>query len=258
MRGFVKVATLAVMAAAVLMPATLAATEEFDWSGSVRAGQTVEIKGVNGNIEAEPSTSGQVEVHALKRGKRDDPSEVRIEVVEHEGGVTVCAIYPDKDYTCTPGEGGLGARDNDVEVRFTVLVPPGANFAGRTVNGNVDADSIDGNVEATTVNGGIEATASGWITATTVNGGIDVIMGRTDWDGELRLKTVNGSVKVVLPSDASADVRMRTANGEINSDFPVDMRGKYWNNRADGTIGSGGRELEIESVNGGVRLVNRG
>ena len=168
------------------------------------------------------------------------------------------AIYPDKDYDCEPGEGGLGARDNDVEVRFTVLVPSGANFAGRTVNGGVDVDSIEGNVEATTVNGGIEASASGWVAATTVNGGIDVIMGSTDWDGQLRLETVNGGVKVVLPGEANTDVRMKTANGEINSDFPVNMKGKYWNNRADGAIGSGGRELEIESVNGSIKVANSG
>jgi DUF4097 and DUF4098 domain-containing protein YvlB len=246
------------VAAVIMTPAALAATEEFDWSGSVGTGQTVEIKGVNGSITAEPSSSGQIEIHAVKHGKKNDPSDVRIEVVEHAGGVTVCAIYPGKDYDCEPGEGGLGARDNDVEVRFTVLVPSGTNFAGRTVNGGIDADSIDGNVEASSVNGGIEATASGWVSATTVNGGIDVVMGRTDWVGELRLGTVNGGINVVLPGNASADVRIRTANGEIDSDFPINMKGKYWNNRADGTIGGGGRELEIESVNGGVTLQNRG
>ena len=246
-----------VLAAAALMPGALAETEEFDWTGSVKAGQTVEVKGVNGDVEAEPSTGGQVEVHAVKSGKRDDPSEIRIEVVEHGNGVTVCAIYPGKDYSCEPGAGGLGAQNNDVTVTFTVRVPSGANFAGRTVNGSVEAESIDGNVEATTVNGEIEASAAGWVRASTVNGGIDVTMGRADWTGDLDLETVNGSVTVALPANASTEVRLKTLNGEIESDFPVEMKGKYGNRKADGTLGGGGRELEIESVNGSVKLARK-
>lgn len=243
------------VAVAVLAPHASAATEEFDWTGSVTAGQTVEIKGVNGDVEAEPSRSGRVEVHAVKSGERDDPSEVRIEVVEHADGVTVCAIYPGRDYACEPGAGGLGAENNDVRVKFTVRVPPGANFSGRTANGSVEAESIDGNVELSTVNGEIEASAAGWVQASTVNGGIDVSMGRTDWKGELRVATVNGSVEVVLPAGASTDVRLKTMNGEIESDFQVEMKGKYGSRKADGTLGDGGgRELEIESVNGSVKL----
>lgn len=250
------VAGAVVATAAVLTPCALAETEEFDWSGSVEAGQTVEIKGVNGSVEAQPSSSGRVEVHAVKSGRRDDPSEVRIEVVEHAGGVTVCALYPDRDDSCEPGAGGLGAHNNDVQVKFTVRVPPGANFTGRTANGSVEAASIDGNVEASTVNGEIEVSAAGWVRASTVNGGIDVSMGRADWTGELRLATVNGSVEVALPAGASTEVRLKTLNGEIDSAFPVELKGKYGSPRkADGTLGGGGgRELEIESVNGSVKL----
>jgi hypothetical protein len=31
---------------------------------------------------------------ATKHGRRSDPAEVEIEVVEHAGGVTICAVYP--------------------------------------------------------------------------------------------------------------------------------------------------------------------
>ena len=67
---------------------------DFVWRGAVGVGQTVEIKGMNGDIIAERSTGRQIEVRAEKRARRSDPKAVRIEVVEHAGGVTVCAVYP--------------------------------------------------------------------------------------------------------------------------------------------------------------------
>jgi hypothetical protein len=66
-------------------------------------------------------------VTATKRGRRSDPGSVRIEVVEHGEGVTICAVYPDVDgrrNECRAGDGGhMSTRDNDVNVHFTVRVP---------------------------------------------------------------------------------------------------------------------------------------
>ena len=67
---------------------------DFVWHGSVGAGQTVEIKGVNGAIIAERAAGTEIEVRAERRGRRSDPGEVQIEVIEHDEGVTVCAVYP--------------------------------------------------------------------------------------------------------------------------------------------------------------------
>ncbi len=80
----------AAVALAVALPAA-GAEETFNWSGTVAKGKTVEIKGVNGGIEASGATAGEVTLTATKKGKKSDPSEVKIEVVEHAGGVTIWA-----------------------------------------------------------------------------------------------------------------------------------------------------------------------
>src|SRR5881409_221935 len=67
--------------------------EEMRWHGWVPGGQLVEINNVHGNVRAEASESDEIEVVALKRGTAD-PERVAIEVVEHKGGITVCAVYP--------------------------------------------------------------------------------------------------------------------------------------------------------------------
>ena len=178
----------------------------FRWQGHVIAGNTLEIKGVNGNIAASGAAGGQVEVVAEKDARKSDPESVRIEVVEHGGGVTICAVYPtpdnaDRPNECRPGdEGRMQVRDNDVNVKFTVRVPAGVRFIGRTVN---------------------------------------------------------GSIKLNLPAGLSTEVKARTVNGDISTEFPLTVVGRFSRKQLDGSIGGGGRTLELHTVNGGIALRQR-
>lgn len=233
--------------------------EDFRWQGRLAAGQTIEVKGVNGSIDAAAASGDEVEVLAVKSGRHSDPSEVRIEVVPHGGGVTVCAVYPGvsggKANPCAPGEGGgSNARNNDVEVRFTVRVPKGVRFTGRTVNGGVTAADLEADVDASTVNGGVKLDTRGNARAETVNGSISASVGRTDWTGSVAFKTVNGGITLSMPEDAAADVKAETVNGSIDTDFPLTVKGKFSSRRLSGTIGAGGRALELETVNGSIKL----
>ncbi len=236
-----------------------AAAEDFRWQGSVAKGTAVEIKGVNGGIEATAGTGPQVEVTAIKRGgRRGNPEDVEIKVLEHAGGVTICALYPSRSSSrpneCRPGEGGrMNTHDNDVQVDFEVRVPDGVRFVGRTVNGGIEATGLPGDAEAHTVNGGVRLEAAGIARGETVNGGIRASLGRADWAGELKLSTVNGSIRLELPEGTNASVRGETVNGSISTDFPVTVQGRH-RRRLNATIGNGGRDLELETVNGSIDI----
>ena len=112
------------------LTATARPRQDFQWHGAIAQGKAIEIKGVNGDVRAEPSGSNEVEVVAVKRADRDNPDSVRIEVVPHAGGVTICAVYPSRDgqrpNECRPGRRRrMNVQNNDVSVRFTVRVPAG-------------------------------------------------------------------------------------------------------------------------------------
>src|SRR2546430_8480372 len=119
-------ALLPAVAALTLVPHAAAAQDEFHWKGPVAAGKAIEIKGVNGDVRA-IAGSGDVEVTAVKHARRSDPDDVKIEVVQDEDGVTICAVYPSdgrRENRCEAGEGGhMDVRDNDVVVDFTLRVP---------------------------------------------------------------------------------------------------------------------------------------
>ena len=247
------------LAAAVAASTASAATEDFSWEGRVAPGQAVEIKGINGDVGAGPASGDRVEVTAVKKGRRSDPASVQVKVVEHSGGVTICAVYPSaagrRPNECQPGEGGhLGANDNDVSVRFTVRVPAGVRFVGRTVNGEIAAEGLSGDVQATTVNGGVRLSTAGQAEAETVNGSITAAIGQANGSEALSFKTVNGSIVVELPASASADLRAATVNGGIQSDFPLHGPTRISKRSLSGTIGSGGRRLALDTVNGSIRI----
>ncbi len=242
-----------------LLLAVPLAAQDFHWTGTLAAGKRLEIRGINGDVEASLATGNQIDVSARKTGHRSDPETVKIEVVPSDAGVTICAVYPPgrharHDNSCEPGRNDQDTENNDVTVDFTVKVPAGVLFSGSTVNGDVEATGLKSDADLETVNGQIRASTSGFVEATTVNGSIEAEMGRADWTGNATFTTVNGSVTVTLPANFSAEVRAETVNGDLESDFPLTVTGKFGPRNFHGTIGNGGRKLSLNTVNGSIKL----
>jgi hypothetical protein len=246
---------LTALAAAALVAAPAAAQNDFNWHGLVLSGQTLEVRGVNGEIRA-VAGSGDTTVTATKTARKSNPADVKIEVVQHAGGVLICAVYPSPDgkpaNTCDISGGNNNTRDNDVQVHFTVSIPPGVNFLAKTVNGDVDGEGMQGDIEAHTVNGSIKLTTTGRGVANTVNGSIAVTMGRADWT-EANFKTVNGGITLKLPATFGAELTASTVNGDIRSDFPISTT-TIDRRSVRGTIGGGGPKVTITTVNGSITL----
>lgn len=214
--------------------------EEMRWQGWVPGGQVVEINNVNGNVRAEESSSDEIEVVALKRGN-GDPQRVSIEVVEHKGGVTICAVYPnanaDHPFDCRPSHGGGfrvastsnseahirwdngGGGDillNDLRVDFLVRLPKGLRFIGRTVDGEISTQLFDQDVEA---------------------------------------HSVRGDVNFEMNPATGADVHAETTRGQVDSEFPLSIhcdrtRGLY----ASGHFGHSHRVVRLKTASGNIRL----
>jgi hypothetical protein len=236
------------------------AAQDFRWHAPLASGKTLEVRGINGTIHATRASGGEAEVTASKHARRGDPSVVEIKVVEHGNGVTICALYPSRRATrqqsCEEGSSFQGEmKENDTEVEFEVRVPAGVRFVGANVNGDIEGEDLPGDAILTTVNGGIEVTGAGTAKATTVNGSIKARMGRADWTGTLRLTTVNGGIRVALPAQAAFTVEASTVNGSVESEFPITVQGKMRPNSLRGTVGDGGRGLDLTTVNGSIEIV---
>lgn len=236
--------------------------DRFQWSGTVPRGQWIRVKNLNGRITVRPGGGDRAEIVGVKSYRRGDPADVRIVATPSgDGGILVCAFWSenatcDEDNYQSNSSGRRGTRrDNDVSVEFTVTLPAGVNVGMSSVNGDVDVQGATAEVRASTVNGEVRAVSNGGpVTASTVNGSIDARMGALPGDGDLRFSTVNGSIEVELPRQLDADVEMRTVNGGFRTDFPMTLSGRVSPRHLRATIGKGGRELRLTTVNGSIEL----
>jgi len=229
--------------------------DTFHWSGRVPAGQLIEVRGINGSIHAQPALGNDVDVIAYKNGERYDTSRIEVRVVEYEGGVTICAVYPNPTGVdeCVPGAGGRpNTLRNDVSVDFTVRVHKGVRFLARTVNGLVEATSLDADAEAHTVNGNVMLSTLGAGQGETVNGSIFASVGK--FTSPLNFSTVNGAITVEMPRDTVAKVRADTVNGPIDTDFRLPVSGQFPAKHIAAALGRGGPDLHIATVNGAIHL----
>jgi hypothetical protein len=244
--------------------------EDFRWNHVIEAGKVIEIKGVNGGISAVTTNGSEVRVHAVKTAKKSNVTDVKIEMKETPRGYTLCAVYPtptrrmrvgrpQRPNECTPGDQWNTSTDNnDVEVEWTVEVPRGVVLSANTVNGDVDIQKMQADVFAHTVNGDVSVTTTGLVRASTVNGSIEAEMGRNTWNGELKFATVNGGVSITFPAAGlDTQVRAQTVNGDIEIDWPLTVRGRFGSKDLNGTIGNGGRMLNLSTVNGSIEIRKR-
>jgi hypothetical protein len=232
-----------------------AQADDLRWSGIVAQGKTIEIRGVHGSIRTMSSEDALIHVDA----RRSDPASVRIEVVEHVDGVTVCAVYlgvteraPEE---CRRGVRENAVQNNDARVDFVVRVPAGVHFAASMINGDIEVERLRSEVNVATIHGNVNIQTAGFAAHAT---------------------TIDGNVVLDLPADTNADFHGITVAGTIDSDFPVASTVPpppptvlLPNGSLVGpipprppqvvraTLGSGGPEFGVTTVNGSIHLRRR-
>jgi hypothetical protein len=229
-------AVVAAITATGLVPA-----DHFHWQGRIPAGQSIEINGVYGSIRAEPASGDRAEVTAFSSGRQLDASELQVEMLQRPDGIMFRAHSPE-----LPADG--------VRIDFTVRVPKGVRFIGRTVNGSVEALSLRSDASAYTVNGDVSLRTAGEAHAETVNGSIRASLGRSWSRRDQQFSTVNGGITLEMPSRVNATIHAQTLHGRIHTDFDVPVQSRMAGRSARGALGKGGPEVKVNTVNGDIHL----
>lgn len=241
----------------------------FHWSGAVAAGNTFYLRNITGDVRVVASDSPTVRVQASKSWRGSGDGNVRFAQREVADGIIICTLVGNAS-DCTPsrysseGAGGvhtIGLRDllgrgKTASVDYTVYVPAGVKLDINVISGGIGIADVTGPVTAETVNGKVNvATAAGPVRATSVNGSVNVAIDSLGAPGDIELSTVNGSVTAQLPPSLQAQLSMETVHGSVHSDFDVAGTDTSEHKELRGTIGSGGRRVSLETVNGNVKLL---
>jgi hypothetical protein len=219
-----------------------------DETRPLAAGGTLSLENTNGEVSVTAWDEARVRIEAVKHaGSERALEELQVEVTGEGDRLSVRTRAP----RAARWMGGA------TRVDYRLRVPRTTRVQVENVNGPVEIRGVEGALDASTVNGSVQvAGAAAEVEASSVNGGVDVSLARVAPDGRSRLKTTNGTVRLTLPRDASADVEAGTVNGSVGCDFDL-ADARKGRRRLEGRIGSGGARFELRTVNGSVH-VDRG
>jgi hypothetical protein len=264
---------LAIAVAALLHAAEEKTTEHKAFSGV----RELVIDNISGFIEVTAGNTVEMDIEKTLRGESEDRlSLARKEIslsTTQEGGLV--RLLVDGPFRCHCSENSVNFRGHQVyefNYNFKVRVPRGVKLELRTVNGSrITMEGTVGDYTISNVNGPIEMKdVEGSGSVHTVNGGVKVLYAKNP-TGPTSFKTVNGSLDISFRPGLNADVKMKTLNGGLYTDFDVaalpvaasqaeNRNGKFvWSSRrmTGVRIGSGGPELQFETLNGNVMIKNR-
>ncbi len=224
-------------------------SETFDQTYALDPGGRIALENINGDVTIEVWDRSEVRVFATKSASSPERlAALRIEVDATGDAVEVNTRYPSsRDLPEID-------RHGHSEVVYTLTVPRFASIDDvDLVNGGLSIDGVEGAIDAETVNGDVAVRgAVGDIDLETVNGAIEIGLPAVGSD-DVSLSSVNGTVEVRVAG--SAEIRAETVNGRISNDLGLEVRrGKYVGSHMRGEIGGGGRRIEIETVNGAIRV----
>jgi len=214
------------------------------------------LRNVNGPVTVEGWDRDAVEVHAVKTSGAGGAvvSEARIDVTASADAVSVTTVYP-QDETA------------EIAVAYTVRVPRRALLKQvATVNGAVQVSGVEGTGELRSVNGNIDVSDSaGGLSAHTTNGDIHMALAKLHAPGPLTMETVNGSIVLAVPKDASASLEAASLNGDFRSELPLVVTtaygataygaAAYGPREIRGQLGDGSTALRLHTVNGAIRVL---
>ena len=243
--------------------AASAAQGDFHWEKQLGADKVVTLHNLSGRVTVTPSTSGKVEIIGTRRGRGRGDDDVTIEVYEYDRGITACSMYKYADMECDEDgfrmhRSGRRGRDydDDASIDMEVKVPKGMRVSANSVSGDVRVVGMEGVVRAGSVSGEVrmEALKASSVRASSVSGDVTVFIDNLTGDGMLNFSSVSGNVTAELPRNLDADISMRSVSGSLDSDFPLTLNGRMSRSSISARIGKGGRELEVHTVSGDVRL----
>lgn len=242
------------------------ARKEVTKSFDLRMNGEISLKNVSGNIEVSSWDRDEVKLiaeitvkHRSRRIADEYLEEVELHFNHGKDYLEIEADYPHKRRS----DGGIsslfswlfGKGKPSVSIAFNLVVPEEADLDIQNVNGRIGIEGVEGKIKTRTTNGKIDVTeSSGTVSCRTVNGNITVRLEKVSRFDEMSFKTVNGGIRLSIPSDIRANLEASTVNGGINSELSLRVQGKLSRRSVKGQINGGGGYLILKTVNGSISI----
>jgi len=227
--------------------------------GSSLSGSGVTIRDSFGNIELSniagaliaETSNGKIMLRSARSTVELKSSFGAIEASDISKGIR--AITGNGSVTLTDIGGDTFAKTSFGSVSADRI---NGNLIVENTNGSVTARNVKGDAEVTTSFAGVTLeSVGGKITVNNQNGGISVTAARpASGCRDIALKTSFSSIRVRIPEGLGYNVTARTSFGRIFTDLPITATGNVGPDSLNGTVGSGGCQLQLINANGSIEI----
>ena len=229
-----------------------------DETFALSVGGAVSLENINGDVTIDVWDRDEVRVYAVKTASSPELLDaLKVEIDANSDAVRIETDYPSSRDLGDEGRDHDTRERRHMKVEYTLTVPRFAVIDDvDLVNGNLLIVGVQGGAEAETVNGNIVVReGEGETSLATVNGGIELYLDSLAGSGRVELETVNGSIDLYLASSIGADIRAESVNGALSNDLGIAVaKGKYVGSSFKGSVGGGGAQVDLETVNGRIKV----
>lgn len=222
----------------------------------VDSGATLSIRNTDGSIRIYAADVPEITVSAIKKAYSAKRLHgIQVDVEADAKSVVVKTTFPP-----APGEWSLQDRSGTVE--YTIIVPLTTRVTKcDLVNGEILVEGLRG--------GGAKAhLVNGWLSGHNCFADIDlaIVNGHLDvandwWENKaftVKAESVNGSIRALIPADASLKIDATSAHGHVASTLPADD-GSTGRSRTAPSMSfelgdAEGRHLRMTALNGNIRI----
>jgi DUF4097 and DUF4098 domain-containing protein YvlB len=212
------------------------------------ASADVYVGGVEGEFRFE-LTSGDIKLSELTGFCQIETTSGDIEARDIKGDLTASSTSSDGHFDNIDGDLEVESISGDTEIRWV----SGDARVGKT-SGDTRIEKSSGNLEVSSTSGDIwivQREGSFWVKTT--SGDIHVESELAGGD-DFEIATVSGDITLRFPEETNADIRASTSSGEIDAEAGIEIL-SLGRNQLEGTIGRGGKRLQLSSSSGDIRIV---
>jgi len=194
-------------------------------------GGTLEVHNFSGAVLITGTTGKDVEIKAIRRGKRELLDHITLDIRASASGVMIDANR------CDPG--WKHKNDNVVETSFEIKVPASAKLDVDVFSSDLDIKGISGAERLKTFSGNISVDAA-------CAGG----------NPQLTAETFSGSIRTRLAHSVKGEVNFSSFSGNFDSELPLTLRSADHGRTALSTTESAsGRTLTFKTFSGQVQVI---
>ena len=211
------------------------------------------LDNINGEVNISSWAESIIKVEAtIRADHQDELDRVKVKIQQKGQKVSVKTDYE---------ENSRWGSNQSAQVTYKVWLPAQTNLSAiELVNGSLTIENVAGEINAQVVNGSIKATGlTKNSDISSVNGSIKVYYQSVSADlKDINIETVNGSIKLYLPSTVNANLDLETMHGSIKTEFGISSQeNTFTGHSLRGDIGSGDIDINMESVNGSIKVMKK-